>query len=89
MKFFKIVLFKIVVFPPNIKIVIFKLHVKISTGVDFENTRTDHKKSAAVNKGLTVTKVKEQNDQKIAILNKKYVILKKYNEFRNKTHTES
>jgi hypothetical protein len=31
--------------------------------VDYKNTRSDHEKSAAVHKGLAVTKVIEQNDQ--------------------------
>jgi hypothetical protein len=42
----------------------------VGLAVDYENIRTDHEKSAAVHKGLTVTKVKEQNDQKIAIFEK-------------------
>ncbi len=32
--------------------------------MDYENTRTDYSKSAAVHRGLAVTKVREQNEQK-------------------------
>ncbi len=40
------------------------ISVTIGSSVDYENTRTDHEKSAVVHKGLAVTKVREQNNQK-------------------------